>query len=438
MKKAVLVILLVICTFFVISYSLDKNGQGQKKIVDTQAAREDIEQWINCVSRVHPALINSAWRESAQEKAEGWLSNIGAEVSTVVLAEFLNALVFNLKDAHTRVDSYSMFWSKAWSGQPIFPLVLSYQNGAYRVFKTSEANKHLSGQIVRSINGYSMDLLEEHLSKFPGDSIDMSRHQLAQNIAAILFLYWGEYSEFRVGLEGQNISIKAAQISDINTSSIFHPTYVFEPDSAILNIPSFAIDSKMLQPFLLELAQSDVEEIVIDVRGNSGGNGGVAAYLLSRISNKPIYSGTKQWYFSQAYQELALANEFRRRNVPLWFGLHKVLPLTWFTDWEVNEAGYVIQERTLMYHNPEQKDYKITVLVDENTASAAVDLASYVQDNQIGQVYGAPTYAHASYYGEIAPIILDNSRISGQISSSFYTRPSGDDSKQGIIPDRFF
>jgi len=439
MKKIGLLTLTVITIALVLSFGFtgDESKIARSSILDRKLAKEDVEEWFRLVAGAHPAVQDNDWESDANDKLIKWIKNQNEVIAKNDLAIFLNELVFELNDGHTKVQGHSMFWSNAWGGKPIFPLVLGYKSGEYRVFKTSKENKHLLGKVVESINGYSMAKLEQdYIRSFPGDSLGMSRNNLAQNIASILSQYETNLESFNLVLAGEEINLNAGQVKDIYAGTSHVPSFKVEGKTITLTLPSLAIYSTALQPFLNELTKGEFEEVVIDVRGNSGGNGGVAAYLLSKLTNKPIYNGTKRWFFSETYEELILANEFRKRNIPLWLGLHKITPLTWFNEVEVNEDEYVIKERGLMFHNEEQKAYKITVIVNEDTASAAVDLASYVQDNRLGRVVGTPTYAHASYYGEIAPVILENSQIHGQISSSFYIRPNGDDSKNGIIPER--
>ena len=166
---------------------------------------------------------------------------------------------------------------------------------------------------------------------------------------------------------------------------------------------------KSLDDVLSQTNEKKTSVLIVDLRGNGGGSGGFGWEILRRVISKPVQSASK--YPKSLYK------------VFLTPGLKDLRGKKWFPDHETIKPSSNAWKGSLV------------LLCDRHTASAAVDMASIVKDDDVGIIAGEETGGRASYFAEIAPVRLPNSGLQCRVSGAYFLRPGGYDDRKGVLPD---
>ncbi|MGL4346324.1 MAG: S41 family peptidase [Cellulosilyticaceae bacterium] len=160
-----------------------------------------------------------------------------------------------------------------------------------------------------------------------------------------------------------------------------------------------------------EVKAAGIQNLVIDVRGNGGGNSLVGDEIIHYLPTKKYaYYGVNA-RFSEASRE---------------------------------QRGYVRSHGTMSYkpgtkRNPQVKDLifdgEVYILVDENTFSSANWIGVIFQDSQLGTVVGTPTGNNPNSYGDVLQFQLPNSQIRYQVSMKRWVRPDRNRMEDTLVPD---
>ncbi|MGL4735827.1 MAG: S41 family peptidase [Cellulosilyticaceae bacterium] len=161
-----------------------------------------------------------------------------------------------------------------------------------------------------------------------------------------------------------------------------------------------------------EMKAKDVKHLIIDVRGNGGGNSKVIDEIIHYLPvDRYVYYGVNARYSEAARLQ----------------------------------RGYLRTSGTVSYSpgkkmNKKVEDFlfdgDIYILVDDHTFSSANWMGVIFQDSHLGTVVGEPTSNNPNSYGDVLQFQLPNSQIRYQVSMKRWVRP--DQSKNNedtLMPD---
>ena len=146
-------------------------------------------------------------------------------------------------------------------------------------------------------------------------------------------------------------------------------------------------------------------KVIIDVRGNPGGNSDACEQLLNAMGMQPGEYGGVVRFSGPASQQ----DGYLRRS-GFWSHARK------------NSA--VRNDKIRLY-----------VLTDAGTYSSATMLGVWVQDGRLGKVVGSPSANAPSSYGDILMFQLKNSKIYGSVSHKQWLRPDASQNQTELVPD---
>jgi C-terminal processing protease CtpA/Prc len=175
-----------------------------------------------------------------------------------------------------------------------------------------------------------------------------------------------------------------------------------------------------------------VERLIIDLRGNPGGDNLFSDVMIAWFADKPFR------FFSQfkvrVSPESTKANADRLEN-------------------DAAAAGPVSRQYAEMYANAKLGDLvdfqlplveprkddrfqgKVFLLVDRQSYSNTVAVAALVQDYKFGKILGEETSDMATTYGAMEQFKLPRTGIAVGYPKAHIVRPNGDLRSRGVVPD---
>ena len=171
--------------------------------------------------------------------------------------------------------------------------------------------------------------------------------------------------------------------------------------------------------------------IIVDIRENGGGSTTLGDALLARVTDRPCRMNSRLvWRRSAESDEL-----FRMKAKPMWRWLIIALPLfiPEYTKLNHGEDLTYEFEATSRPRVEPSFDGPACLLIDDQTFSAAMDLADGVRTYDLMLTIGQPTGGVPNSLGDIGPFQLPNSRIVVSYSMKLFVRASGDESDLGPV-----
>ena len=154
----------------------------------------------------------------------------------------------------------------------------------------------------------------------------------------------------------------------------------------------------VLESFFAEVFAGNIENVVVDLRYNGGGNSGVANEFITYLD----------------------VEEYRGWDSGIRFG------------W------YLYKNENIVHKNKQKEqvfDGQVYVLTNIKTYSAAMDFAMLIGDNDLGTIVGEPSGNLPDSYGDILSFQMPNSKLMLCVSHKRWYRVDQSKSGQPIMPD---
>jgi C-terminal processing protease CtpA/Prc len=177
-------------------------------------------------------------------------------------------------------------------------------------------------------------------------------------------------------------------------------------------------EKKRIDGVFRALDAGNVEDLILDLRGNSGGNSEMGDFIFSYLTERPFRSFSRV-RVKLSPESLATYGDQSR------FAGHEGLIITYRGE----------EKRHARPETPFEG--RVTLLVDNATFSSAMDFAAMFRDYEIGEIIGYETGGLPISFGDVLSLSLDNSRIPYGVSYKqfFGPRPRPGDDEHGVIPD---
>ena len=188
---------------------------------------------------------------------------------------------------------------------------------------------------------------------------------------------------------------------------------------------------KFLDQAITAIKQRGAAGLIVDIRGNGGGNSELGDALLARINDRPYRMASRVvWRKSAESDQL-----FRMGTKPVWRPLMFALPL-FLPDYSALKYGEDLTYKTDVVGRPRvQPSFEgpTVLLIGEHTFSSAMLLADAARTYDLMLTIGQPTGGVPNALGEIGPFELPNSRIVVSFNQKMFIRANGDESDLGPV-----
>jgi len=396
--------------------------------------QEDIDYLFKEYEEIHPNLYAYVDESEVKYDIEELKSQITGPMNLKDFSKALNPVVANIKDGHTRVKIETYIKghfndNRGTKGVYYLPFTVSCRDQKIYIDDSLEAYIPVGVEIL-SINGVSRDeIYKETIKHMPGFNPAFNEVKLEGKFPMYYWLEFGSAKEYEIIYlcDGENIattvpSYTYRQYADLqyvvsqDKSDDFW--YKIENDTCYLEFNVFS-DYNLFDSFLVkmftEIEEKGVENLVIDIRKNGGGNSMLGNLLFSYIYE----DGFRMW----SRCEVKISEQLRSQRD--------------YADYHTGNIGEVLNFDSEFYRTAIEHpfDGNVFVLIGRRSFSSASDFAALVKDNNAGVLIGEKTGGLVSNYGDFVSIKLPNTGIKASSSFRYFVRPNGDTTLAAVAPD---
>ncbi len=399
---------------------------------DKQLLLEDLNYLIDNVEKRHVDFYERANQDSIRYMKEKVSSMLTKSMNRTEFFQVIGLLNPYFNDAHCLVfPLVEEIKLKKEEGAPPFPFHVQLdEDGILRPERSYE--RISDGSIVDktweifSINGISTTEILDKIEQYShGESKKLRRHMTTLLFADWLFSLYGWCGDFELVFEGGSKKIQVKPNDTWKSLELnvvqYNRMEILSDNIGYLRLASFDVDEhksqyeNFIEKSFDSLSRQKVNKLIIDVRGNTGGQSDAGAMVLRYLTNKNLPQ------VSKAYDKIHEDNAgwFNYRGQP---GDIKELDLS--------------EDDMIKPVDPE-KQFKgeVLVLFDEMTYSAGIIFITTVQDNKVAQTVGRPTGGFANQTGNIEAFQLPNTKLTVYAPSRKFIRVNGNTSIHSVVPD---
>lgn len=430
--------------------------------------QEDFNYFYRILLDSHPGIETD--NTSFNQKVEAFMECLATVTDTLQFEARLRAFTHDLHDGHTRVSSFSN------QGSPIYPIGLWWHESGWYVEMISTEFKDLIGSKVISINGIDAETFMTKLMQLTtGENVYWLRDQVSfflrnsanlralnldrpDGVLQLIIKQNGTFSEVNL-YEVERPSLWGNQKTGITAlhddnywgqalpeDNVYYIQFNAMSDPVGTSDTPFSGWISFLKESFALIDSLGIDNLVIDLRNNSGGNSTMGDILLSFCSlpDSIYYFGGKMKISDLVlnHYQMNLTSMNKALSSDLGYEvLETELP---FTVIFYDGKSPFLRPRTLseivpnVMSNDSIKKYngKLILLTGSQTYSSAVMFATLCQDNGLAIVYGSPTGGKPSSYGEGLNFRLPNTGIMCSVSVKYFQRPdTSRDPSDSLYPD---
>ena len=379
-----------------------------------QQLQADFMQARKLLEDNHPALYDYTSKEDLDKLFDEYYNKIDEETKTADLYRYLSLILARVGCGHTKLWIPEAFWTNFPDG--FFPLQLSFleENAFVKGYYGDEVAIPVGAEIL-AINGTSMDKIVEKLLEYEssdGFIQSFKYHSLDQRFPMKYAVIFGFPENFEItfrapnDMKSQMVEVKPVSRSMVEVVPVRGQELSMREaegkNAAIMTINNFSYYAEvpMFRAFIdssfLVLKEKGINNLIIDLRGNDGGDPWCASYLFSYLQKEPVP------YFSEVYHHYE--------------DLAKPLPMP-----ENHYTGNVY------------------VLIDGGCFSTTGHLLGLLKYHNLVKFVGTESGATYTCTGNVTYVPLNNTGlIMGTARESRYTTAVKDmDPTKGIFPDYY-
>lgn len=271
--------------------------------------REDFVQLRNALENNHPARLRYETEGELNHLFNTAYDSLQDPMTELEFYRVVAPLVARYHCGHTVVRPSGEFFDDINAMGLSLPLGIFRSEGkAYVDADYDSGSGIVPGSEVLSINGVAIDqIYSRMMAGMPADALNTSRKISRLNRAFNLYHYffWGEFTQFDVVVknsrgEEETVTVDAREYTAVTSAvgeRFTHNTnqlmFEIEGNHAVLTVPSFGIShnpdyQSYFEDVFTRLNNLGIENLIVDVRGNGGGDPEMSVALISHLTNEPF------------------------------------------------------------------------------------------------------------------------------------------------------
>ena len=426
MKKLILLFLLgLLCNSLYSQQSLSFTLSREQAVAD-------VDSLVSTITTVHPDPFTVITRTDFMSDIEDVKASLPDSIKGLDLFLRLAPLVAAIGDGHTNINATMLHYTQL-EGPRFLPLELFVDPITFVM--TS------GGKEVLEINGIGADqIVEAVLAMESGESRAFRAISVRDWNTRVSVLYPAE--EYTVLLR-QGEGMETLQLDGITYDRIsaivperkrkpFYDYRIMEDrNTAVLEFNSFNDGEKFavfLDSMFTDINNRGIDNLIIDIRNNGGGNSILGDELFQYISPVPFTQFGKMTLRvsepirGKAMKEGASAEE--------WELMKRDTILVFDSD---DSDLHALRENPLRFTAPDKNIYLLTSVA---SFSSATDFAWAFRYFKMGTIVGAETGGYIVCFGDTIPFYLRNSHIPGNVSwKEFYGYGATDAERHPVYPN---
>ncbi len=387
------------------------DGETNTVIVGESPFIEDAQQMVGNIESAHPAfLLDQVPAGYEQAKADFLAVAARPDVTLYEFSWAATAYAASMEDGHTALDGFG--------GAPQAALDVDWAVDGERLLLDGEAVTAVGGVPVADL----FAVVDKYFTAENQSGRDVNRAGWSAN-QNVLYFAGAAISEDRgsttvtVGGKDRTVAFVYPDYSGVDTTIAtgrqMGDVYYVDLNQCILGDEVDAAAAG-----LAEAVKAGTHKVILDVRGNGGGNSEACYQFLQVLGMEIPEYGSYVRYSTLALDEVQ--DPFK--------------PYPYERGYTKTEGGEQVDlpDLTTAKANP---DFDLVVLTDEATYSSATMLGVWVQDGKLGKVIGRASANSPSSYGDILYYQLNNTGMFGTVSHIQWQRPDKDADPRTLVPD---
>ena len=425
---------IVVCLLL---FLLAVNTFGQTVGISREQMMQDIDTLFSTIEKVHPDMYAVYPKQQLEQDIEKVKSELAPNGDIFYFYKQVTPLVVKLGDGHTSVQ----FPHNSLAVIPNilffpFPVKITYPDRIIRIqadYTPTQNTIPIGAQITSINNRQANDIVQKMMNYTSGEKDFFKIEWLEYLFTPLIYTLYGDSIfdiEYLLNQEKHSIQVKGIlykeryerpQQSVTSSNELYTFRTLPDKNIGIIEFNQFA-DLDRFKMFLDStfqvLQKENIENLIIDIRKNSGGNSELGDELFQYISPVPFAQFGKT---TVKYSDI-LKQFYKTYN-----------------NWEFsNPNGIEVKNSDLIELKENNLRYKgnVFLLISHYTFSSAADFSWAFKYFKMGTVIGEETGGMAVCFGDIIIPELPNSGLDYSISwKKFYCYGATDDDIHGTLPD---
>lgn len=390
----------------------------------------------------HPSLYTYSTEKEVDAFFEKLALSLPQKMTETEVHKIISSVSQIIKDGHSYVYPTKKRLEMFYNSSLLFPLDVFWNDEKLYVLQDLTAKQNIPiGSEIQSINGISAkeiyQTIAQNLSR-DGDNMAYPNFLFHEFFPAYYSFFYGFQDEFTIDFLTENDSLETIKIGGLTRNKRRERKKIYYPESlegsitnpgistwnhqtenyVILKIQSFenkGLKTYYQQKFKKEIKKAfegierqNVQNLVIDLRGNQGGEVGNGVYLLQHILREPFQ--TTALYQKIQYDKTTKTRSFKQIG---------------------GKIPTVVKPKTSAFKG------KVFLLVDGGSYSCSAIVANAFQQENRGKIIGTMTGGSA-FLNSGSPdnlLELSNSKVQFTIPSRQFVLQNTPNIEQGVKPD---
>ncbi|HEV8270595.1 MAG TPA: S41 family peptidase [Chitinophagaceae bacterium] len=398
---------LISCIVTINSFAQTNNYESQK--FAPALLRNDLSLLRDTIQKIHPAIYRYKNKAAMDHLFDSCFATINDSRPTIDFFALTSFIIASIGDGHTNCKLSAAVMKDYLSRTKLFPAMVMFIHNRAFIYCCNQ-NDGLNASELIAINNHSLTEIIQKLFKYIQSDAYIQSHknwELNESFPLLFNILYGTKDNYNVSYKTQSGEIKTATLQADTLKNILCPPPFSRPkkylqltyeskDVAVLSVKTFFDGflkqtgesfTKFLDSAFTDIKNNKIKKLLIDIRGNQGGNDGNGELLYSYLTAKPF-----MYYSSQETN----TEKFSPKDHP-----------------------------NLLLQQPKENNFsgKVFVLVDGRSFSASSEFSSIVRTNGrgkfIGEECGGGYYGNTS--GDEVFVTLPNTQITIRIPTVKYS-----------------
>ncbi len=373
------------------------------KILSEEEVKEDIENIIEIMETTHPIFLEEVPEKYYIEK-ESLLSSSNKSMTVGELQNKISKYLSSIDDGHTQ-----LFWAE----NMFLNIDWKYIDGKLILL---DGKNNLTDKVVTKIGDVDIDIIVKNIQEiFPDENYvaeaknieNYAKGKLLLELSGVKFYRYMNLTLNNKGKE-ESLQVEFTRGGGYNPADYSIYSKEIDDNTVYIKLGTCEVNDSLKEVVadIDKYLSQGVNNFIIDVIDNSGGNSRACSMILEALKMTPGNYG----------------------------GVIKFSPLA------QEQRGYLRKRGSITIKGNNEvvknEDVNLYVLTNENTFSSAQMLAVWVGDGKLGTLIGRPSSNMPSNFGDVLTFQLKNSKILGMMSYKKWVRPDITRDKERVLePD---